>query len=39
MQRLIAIVSLALILLSSGAAQDRKTFTVGTATAATPSTQ
>jgi uncharacterized protein len=34
MQRLIAIVSLVLIFFSSGAAQDRKTFTVGTATAA-----
>ena len=34
MQRLIAIVSLVLLSLSSGAAQDRKTFTVGTATAA-----
>ena len=34
MQRLIATVSLVLIFLSSGAAQDRKTFTVGTATAA-----
>jgi predicted deacylase len=34
MQRLIAIVSLVLIFLSNGAAQDRKTFIVGTATAA-----
>jgi predicted deacylase len=34
MQRLIVIVSLVLISLSSGAAQDRKTFIVGTATAA-----
>src|SRR6185436_657502 len=33
MQRLIAIVSLVLIFLTNGAAQDRKTFTVGTATA------
>jgi predicted deacylase len=33
MQRLIAIASLVLISLSSGSAQDRKTFTVGTATA------
>lgn len=34
MQRLIAVVGLALILNSFGAAQDRKTFTVGTASAA-----
>ena len=34
MHRLIAIVSLVLVFLSNAAAQDRKTFTVGTATAA-----
>jgi len=34
MQRLIAAVGLAFMLISFGAAQDRKTFTVGTATAA-----